>query len=139
MSIPDELLPQWWQLVAEQVPPSGEPMEQKLALAHWIARRSHGEDAARAAAEHFTRVVRRQEAPEEIPEFALPDVDPVHLPALMVPALGLGSTSEGRRLIQQGGVKLNGAAVSGVDVPRADLVGAVLQAGRRRFVRLTGP
>ena len=50
----------WWQLVAEQAPPAGEPMEQKLALARWIVARSHGEEAARAAEEHFTRVVRRQ-------------------------------------------------------------------------------
>ena len=105
----------------------------------WIVRRSHGEEAARAAEEHFTRVVRRHEAPEEIRDFALPDGDPVHLPALMVSALGLGSTSEGRRLIQQGGVKLDGAPVDAMDVPRSSLVGAVLEAGRRRFVRLTGP
>ena len=43
MRIPDELLPEWWRLVAEQAPPAGEPMASKLALARWIVARSHGE------------------------------------------------------------------------------------------------
>ena len=59
-----------------------------------------------------TRVVRRQEAPEEIEDVALPAGDPVHLPALLVASLGVGSTSEARRLIAQGGVKLDGEPVA---------------------------
>src|SRR5512146_1665709 len=43
MRIPDAMLPDWWRLVAEAEPPAGEPMEQKLALARWLVRRSHGE------------------------------------------------------------------------------------------------
>jgi tyrosyl-tRNA synthetase len=137
MRIPDELLPQWWQLVAEAEPPVGEPMEQKLALARWIVARSHGEDAARAAEEHFTRVVRRHELPEDLLDIALPDGDPVHLPALLVASFDVPSTSEARRLIGQGGVKLDGTAVAEVDLPRARLAGLVLQVGKRRFARLT--
>src|SRR5690348_14794753 len=72
MRIPDEQLPEWWRLVAEQEPPAAEPMEQKLALARWITARSHGEEAARAAEAHFTRVVRSHEAPEDVPEVELP-------------------------------------------------------------------
>jgi tyrosyl-tRNA synthetase len=137
MRIPDEQLPQWWQLVAEQTPPDGEPMGQKLALARWIVARSHGEAAAEASEEHFARVVRRHEAPEEIPEVALPEGDPVHLPALLVASFDVGSTSEARRLIQQGGVKLDGIPGADVDVARSALVGALLQVGKRRFGRLT--
>jgi tyrosyl-tRNA synthetase len=66
----------------------------------------------------------------------LPEGDPVHLPALLVDGLGVASTSEARRLIQQGGVKLNGEPVAGVDVPRAALAGALLQVGKRKFARL---
>jgi tyrosyl-tRNA synthetase len=139
MRIPDELLPDWWRLVAEREPPPGEAMEQKLALARFIVARSHGEEAARAAEEHFSRVVRRHETPAEIPEIPLLDGDPVHLPALLVGSFGLGSTSEARRLIAQGGVKVDGEAVGEVDLPRERLVGAVLQAGKRRFGRLTDP
>ena len=65
MRIPDELLPQWYRLVRESNDdPLGDPMEAKLALARWIVARSHGEDAARAAEEHFTRVVREGQAPD---------------------------------------------------------------------------
>src|SRR3954466_1544965 len=65
MRIPDEQLSSWWELIAEQAPPVGTAMEQKLALARWIVARSHGEEAATAAEQHFSRVVRRHEAPEE--------------------------------------------------------------------------
>ena len=135
MRIPDSQLEEWWTLVAEQPVPEGDPLEAKLALARFIVARSHGDDAAREAEEHFTRVVRRGEAPEEIPDHSLPAGDPVHLPALLAAVFGL-STSEARRLIGQGGVKIDGEAVSELDLPRERLTGAVLQAGKRRFVRL---
>src|SRR5438132_3259057 len=105
MRIPDSLLEEWWRLVAEQPVPAGDPLEAKLALARWIVARSHGEEAARRAEEHFTRVVREGQAPDEVPEVELPADDPVHLPALLVSGVGIASTSEARRLIGQGGVK----------------------------------
>ena len=135
MRIPDSQLDEWYRLVLERPVPAGEPMEAKLALAHAIAARSHGEEAAAQAAAHFTRVVREGKAPDEVPDAALPAGDPVHLPALLAAAFGL-STSEARRLIGQGGVKVDGTPVSELDVPRTSLVGATLQAGKRRFARL---
>jgi tyrosyl-tRNA synthetase len=137
MRIPDSQLDEWWTLVAERPVPEGDPLDAKLDLARFIVARSHGEEAARQAEEHFTRVVRRGEAPEEVPEHALPAGDPVHLPALLADVFGL-STSEARRLISQGGVKVDGDSVTELDVPRACLEGVVLQAGKRRFVRLNG-
>ncbi|HEX3111641.1 MAG TPA: tyrosine--tRNA ligase, partial [Candidatus Eisenbacteria bacterium] len=141
MRISDEALPEYYRLVMESsADPAGlDPMEAKLALARFIVGRSHGEEAARQAEAHFTRVVREGHAPEEIPEAAIPDGDPVHLPALLAESLGIGSTSEARRLIAQGGVRVNGEVVSEVDLPRADLAGALVQAGKRRFARLTAP
>ena len=135
MRVPDELLPQYYRLVMERedVPP--DPLEAKLELARFIVQRAHGEAAVGPAEEHFTRVVRRHEAPEDVPEKALPAGDPIHLPALLVEHLGVGSTSEARRLIEQGGVKLDGEAVVELDVPRARLEGATVQAGKRRFAR----
>ena len=91
--------------------PAGDAMDAKLALARFIVARSHGAEAATAAEAHFTRVVREGGAPEEVPEAALPEGDPLHLPALLAAAFGL-STSEARRMIGQGGVKLNGTVVS---------------------------
>ena len=135
MSIPDTALEQWWTMLVGGEHPS-DPLEWKLELARRITGRWHGEEGARAGEAHFTRVVRRQEAPEEIPDVSLPDGDPIHLPALLVGSLGIPSTSEARRLIQQGGVRLNGEPADGVDVPRASLEGALLQVGKRRFARL---
>jgi tyrosyl-tRNA synthetase len=136
MRIPDSLLEQWYRLVLEEPPPQGDPLDAKLALARWIVARAHGEEAARAAEEHFTRVVREGQVPDDVADHALPAGDPVHLPAVLADAFGL-STSEARRLIAQGGVKVADVAVSELDLPRGSLVGAVLQAGKRRFVRLT--
>jgi tyrosyl-tRNA synthetase len=137
MRIPDSQLEEWYRLVLERPVPDGMPMDAKLALAHAIAARSHGEEAAVRAEEHFTRVVREGLAPDDLPDLALPDGDPIHLPALLASAFGL-STSEARRLIGQGGVKLDGTAVLELDVPRAKLVDATVQAGKRRFAKLRG-
>ena len=77
----------------------------------------------------------RAQAPDEVPEADLPPGDPVHLPALIRELFGL-STSEARRLIAQGGVKVNGAPTGDLDLPRAELAGALIQVGKRQFVRL---
>jgi tyrosyl-tRNA synthetase len=137
MRIPDSQLEEWYRLVLERDVPAGEPMEAKLALARAIVGRSHGEEGAAKAEAHFTRVVREGQAPDDrdVPKIQLPEGDLVHLPALLASAFGL-STSEARRLIGQGGVKVNGAAVTELDVPRAELVDTTLQAGKRRFAKL---
>jgi tyrosyl-tRNA synthetase len=138
MRIPDSLLDQWFRLILEQDgAPEIVPLEAKLALARAIVTRAHGEEAARAAEEHFTRVVREGQAPEDVPDAPLPADDPVHLPALLADAFGF-STSEARRLISQGGVRVDGEPVSELDIPRASLQDAIIQAGKRRFVRLRG-
>ncbi len=135
MRISDDQLPEWYRLVMEREPPAGDPLEAKLALARWIAARSHGEEAAHAAEEHFTRVVRRGEAPEAVAERGLPDGDPLHLPAVLADAGLAPSTSEARRLIAQGAVRVDGEPVSELDVPRIVLEGALVQVGKRRFMR----
>ncbi len=137
MRIPDAVLPQWYRLLieSEEDPLAGDPMEAKLSLARFIVRRAHGEEAAERAEDHFTRVVREGEAPEDVPEAVLSGDGEVHLPALLVEHLGIGSTSEARRLIAQGGVKVDGQVVSELDLPREALDGALVQAGKRRFMR----
>jgi tyrosyl-tRNA synthetase len=139
MRIPDALLAQWWSLVAERESPVADPMESKLALARAIVARSHGEGAVHAAEEAFTRVVRRGEAPEEVADVELPAGDPVHLPLLLEQSFGVRSTSEARRLIDQGGVRLDGEVVAELDLPRSALDGRLLQVGKRRFGRLVDP
>jgi tyrosyl-tRNA synthetase len=138
MRIPDELLPEWWRLTADREPPATDPMASKLALARWIVARSHGDEAADEAEAHFTRVVRQHEAPADVEEVRLPPGDPVHMPALLVASFDTASTSEARRLIAQGAVKLEAEPISSLDLPRATLDGALLQVGKRRFGRLRG-
>jgi tyrosyl-tRNA synthetase len=136
MRIPDDQLEEWYRLVIEQPVPAGDPLTAKLALARFIVTRSHGEEAARTAEAHFTRVVRERRAPDDVTEVPLPDGDPVHLPAVLAATFGL-STSEARRLIGDGALRIDGEVVRELDVPRSRVENALVQAGKRRFVRLT--
>jgi tyrosyl-tRNA synthetase len=137
MRIPDSMLEEWYRLVAERPVPEGDPMSAKLELARFIVARSHGEDAAREAEEHFTRVVRQGEAPEDVPEatFEASDGGIVYLPGLLAGLAG-NSSSHWRRQIDQGGVRVNGRSVTGYELDAATLDGALLQAGKRQFFRL---
>jgi tyrosyl-tRNA synthetase len=135
MRIPDSLLPQWYALVMERDDVPADPLQAKLELARFIVRRAWGSEAADAAEQHFTRVVREGQAPDEVEEAELPAGEVIHLPALLVERFGLPSTSEARRLIAQGGVRVDGKPVEALDLPRDQLEGRLVQAGKRRFLR----
>jgi tyrosyl-tRNA synthetase len=139
MSISDDVLGDYWRLCLDDEPPAGaEPMDAKLELARRIVALYHDEEAAQRAEAHFTRVVREHHAPDEVPRATLPAQDPVHLPALLVQYFdGIASTSEARRLIQQGGVRVDEQIVRELDLPRERLSGALVQAGKRRFLRFS--
>ena len=122
MRIPDEQLPEWWTLVAEQPVPAGVPMEAKLALARLIVARSHGEEAARAAEEHFTRVVRRHEAPEAVEEARLEGPDPLHLPSFSPPRWGSPRATGGGRSTRAASSSRR-QPVAGYDHPWSELDG----------------
>jgi tyrosyl-tRNA synthetase len=137
MRLPDGMLAEWYRLVSErELPVDADPLEAKLALARFVVARSHGEEAAREAEAHFTRVVREGGAPEDVPEAPLPPDDPVHLPRVLADTGLAPTTSEARRLIAQGAVRIEGEPVHDLDVPRERLRDALVQAGKRRFVRL---
>jgi tyrosyl-tRNA synthetase len=136
MSIPDTALSQWWELLAGGGDHPADPLEWKLELARRITARWQGEEGARAGEAHFTQVVRRHEAPDEVPEVAVEAAaGSVYLPSLLQETFGK-SGSHWRRQVDQGGVKIAGAAVGSYDVPASELDGAVLQAGKRQFVRI---
>ncbi len=136
MRIPDEVLGEWYRLLAPDAPPpTGHPGAEKRRLAAQIADRFHGDGAGARAEDHFNRVVRDRGIPDEMPEFTLPP-GTVHLPALLVDGLGIASRSEARRLIAAGGVSLDGEPLSELDIDSARLAGRVLKAGKRRFARL---
>jgi tyrosyl-tRNA synthetase len=144
MRVPDQAMGDYFRLVLGNEPPAGEPPnEAKRALARGVVARFHDDEAARAAEAHFNRLFVERSAPDEVEEIGL---DPyvggqnggeVHLPALMAAAFEI-SSSEARRLIRQGGAKLDGEPVRSdtLDLAVADLDGRVLQAGKRRFRRL---
>jgi len=138
MKIPDELLSEWYRLVMEEEPPSDtSPMEAKLELARFIVRRSHGEEGVRRGEAHFTRVVREGRAPDEaeIPEVAV-DGGSVFLPELLRAQFGQ-SNSHWRRVIEQGGVRIDGEPVRELEVPAERLAGTLIQAGKRQFVKVS--
>jgi tyrosyl-tRNA synthetase len=144
MRVPDEAMGTYYELLLGESVPDGDPMWAKRALARRIVERFHDSAAAEAAEARFDTVHVAHEIPEDIPELALADADgvqenggDVHLPALIAGVFGI-SSSEARRLIAQGGVKLDGEGVAPdrLDLPAAELGGRVLQVGKRRFVRL---
>jgi tyrosyl-tRNA synthetase len=138
MRIPDQLLPTYFRLVLGDEPPAGSaPNEAKRELARRIVERYHDAAAAQAAEEHFERLFVRHEAPEDVPEAEIQANGEVHLPALLGELFGL-SRSEGRRLLAQGGVKLDGDVLDGgeLDLPPEMLDGKILQVGKRRHRRL---
>jgi tyrosyl-tRNA synthetase len=139
MRIPDEVMPLYYDLLLDEpLDRSLAARDAKRALAFAITARYHGDEQAGTAQERFDTLHVRRELPDDIEEFAFtPENGQVHLPALIAEAFGL-SRSEGRRLLAQGGVKLDGDALdaSRMDVPADELDGVVLQVGKRRLRRL---
>ena len=138
MRVPDEVMPLYYELLLDEpLDPDRHPGESKRHLARTLAARFHDAAAATAAEAHFDRLHVERAAPDEIEDAELPAGDPVHLPAVIAEQFGL-SRSEARRLLSQGGVRLDGKPLDGdaLDLPAARLDGAVLQVGKRRFRRL---
>jgi tyrosyl-tRNA synthetase len=146
MSIPDEAMDEYYRLLlGEDGRPEGAPNQAKRELGRRIVDRFHGEGEGAGAEQAFDRVFVQHAIPDDIPEVDLSEYvadgdGEVHLPRLLAGAFGL-STSESRRLLKGGGVKLDGEPVSGItlDVPAAALAGRVLQVGKRRFAKLSDP
>src|SRR5918995_1372805 len=137
MRVPDDVMPVYYDLLLDEAP-QPDPREAKRHMAYVLTARYHGEEAARPARERFDTLHVRRELPDDIEEYAFSaDNGEVHIPALLADAFGL-SRSEGRRLLAQGGVKLDGTELdeSRLDVPADELDGVVLQVGKRRFKRL---
>ena len=142
MSLPDAAMPTYYELLlGDEIDPSLAPVEQKRTLARRIVERFHGSEAAGEAEAQFDRVHKEHRAPEEIEEVRLSRADladgVIHVPALLSDHFGT-SRSEARRLLAQGGVKLDGDPLGDgdLDVPVDRLDGSVLQVGRRKFRRI---
>jgi len=146
MSLADEVIIEYFTLVTdvpdeeiaemERAMASGSvnPRDLKMRLAREIVAQIHGVEAARKAEEEFVRVFQRRELPSEMPVHRLEG--PVNVVDLLVSTGMARSKSEGRRLIQQGGVRLNGRTVTDIGETITVEEEAVLRVGRRRFVKL---
>jgi tyrosyl-tRNA synthetase len=139
LSIPDASLPGWYSLLLGRDPDADlAPRDAKRELARAIVDRYHGTGAARAAEDHFDRIHVRHELPENVPVVKFGSGDgQVHLPALLAQAFGV-STSDARRNLAQGAVRLDGEPVprGSLDLPAVDGEGHGLRLGKRRFARV---
>jgi tyrosyl-tRNA synthetase len=136
MSVPDAQMEAFYTLLFPEEPgPSGHPNAEKRRLGRLVADRFHGAGAGAAAEAHFDRLFKDRRAPDEVPEVEVPP-GPVHMPALLVDALGVGSRSEARRMVQQGGVSADGEVVDALDLDASVLDGRVVRAGKKRFARI---
>ena len=139
MRVPDSAMGTYYELLLDSEPdPSQPPVQSKRRMASELTAQFHGPAAAQAAEAGFDRLHVRHEVPEEVEELVLQAADgTIHLPALLSAAFGV-SSSEGRRLLAQGGVKVDGEPLltDALDMPAEELEGAVVQAGKRRFRRI---
>ncbi|MBN1527651.1 MAG: tyrosine--tRNA ligase [Thermoleophilaceae bacterium] len=139
MRVPDTTMPTYYDLLMDEpIDPGLSARDQKRALARGLTARFHGDRAAADAEARFDRLHVDHGVPDDVEEHAFAaENGTVHMPALLADAFGL-SRSEGRRLLAQAGVRLDGEPLdeSAIDLPAERLDGAVLQVGRRRFKRL---
>jgi tyrosyl-tRNA synthetase len=145
MRLPDSAMETYYDLLlGEPLDPSIPAVGSKRALGRRIVARFCGEEAASAAERHFDRVHKEHLPPEEVEEITLSARDlsdgRAHLPAVIAEHFGT-SRSEARRLLGQGGVKLDGEPLGAddLDLELTRLDGAVLQVGRRQFRRVRVP
>lgn len=137
MRVPDDAMPLYYELLlGGGFDPSLPAVQSKRSMARAIVARFHGGDAADVAEAHFNRLHVDHALPAEIEEAPLPAGGTVHLPALLKEHFGM-SSSEGRRMLSQGGVRLDGEQLGSgdLDVAAERLDGAVLQVGKRRHKR----
>lgn len=152
MSIPDDLMWMYYELITP-VPMAeigalrrgvdqGElhPRDVKMRLAREIVARFHDEAAAQRAQAHFERVFGQGEAPEDVPELAVPASDlkdgAIWIVKLLVLSGFASSNGEARRLIEQGGVRIDGEVQKDPGLDWVVQDGALLQVGKRKFARL---
>lgn len=148
MSIPDELMERYYtlvtdvpmdeiaQLMADWKSGAKHPRDLKMHLAYTITELYHGKQAADQAQEEFIKVFQKGDMPDEIEEKIWPGEGIMQLPQLLV-ALGLvKSTSEARRSIEQGAVKIDSEAIKEIKAEISERSGMIIQVGKRKFCKI---
>jgi tyrosyl-tRNA synthetase len=150
MSISDELMVRYYELLSdvdldglqlvrdgvEGKPGGRHPMEAKKALARELIARFHSAADAEQAEQAFVQQFKQKEVPDDIPEVRIESSDPIWICRLMNDVGLVASNGEARRLIKQGGVKLNGERIDNADMEVEAAGEIILQAGKRRFARI---
>ncbi len=143
MSIPDSLMDKYftmatntlWMHMEEIKKSYDNPRDQKLILAHAIVEQYHGAEAAKLAQEHFVSQFSKKEIPTDIPTIKVKPGE-YKLSDLVALTKMASSKSEARRLIEQGGVKINQKPVKDEVIFLSTKNDLVLQVGKRKFVRI---
>jgi tyrosyl-tRNA synthetase len=150
MSISDTLMLRYYELLSnvdlaglqqvragvENQQGGAHPMDSKKALAREMVARFHGAAAAERAEEEFVQQFKQKEIPDDIPVYHLTSAEPVWICTLLSASGTLASNGEGRRLIQQGAVKLNGEKVGSADLEIPPFGEYIIQAGKRKFIKI---
>ncbi|MCM0649121.1 tyrosine--tRNA ligase [Clostridium swellfunianum] len=144
MQVPDNLIIKYFELatdihpdeidkIKEQLNKGANPRDIKMNLAKEITRLYHGDSKAQEAEEYFKTLFQNNEIPEDIPVFQVSGDE--SLIEIMLNSKLVPSKSEGKRLIMQGGVKINGEKANEAD--RTDFKNDdVIQVGKRKFIKL---
>jgi tyrosyl-tRNA synthetase len=151
MSISDEMMWRYYLLCTDLTPAEVEaikarvaegalhPMQAKRELASTLVTYYHGPGASKGAAEHFDQVFSRRENPEELEELHVPcDPAPIPLYKLLVDNKLCASGSEAKRLMEQGGVTLDGTKITDIKYPfpRGEKACYVLRVGKLKYRKL---
>ena len=148
MSISDELMFRYYELLSdsstEEIAKLRRGMEEgrlhpkavKQQLAGELTARFHTAESARQAEENFASVFSKHEVPDDLPEYTLTASEAVWLPKLLVDAGLVTSTSEGRRMIEQMAVSIDGEKVTDSGCALGPMGTKIVKVGKRRFCKI---
>ena len=148
MSVSDDLMFRYYELVSDLSNAGIEelkqglqegslhPKEIKQKLARELTARFHSEEDARKAEQNFENVFAKHDLPDDMPEFSLSSNEPVWLPKLMVDSGLVSSTSDGRRMIKQNAVSIDGVKIGDTDFNVDPAGDYILKVGKRRFCKI---
>lgn len=148
MSIPDNLILKYFTLVTDYSlaqlqevkrrlnDGQTNPMVLKKELARTIIKMYHSESAARQAEQNFEQIFSKKKTPDDIEEIIIPSSDlPKPLVKLLTECGAVSSNGEARRLIQQGGVRINDEKISNINYAIQNKGEYITKVGKRRFFK----
>ncbi|MGG1637910.1 tyrosine--tRNA ligase [Paenibacillus sp. NRS-1760] len=152
MSIPDRLMLKYYELATDLsneelaalkaglADGSVHPRDAKMQLAATFVRMYHGEEAAKAAENHFITVFQQRTLPDDIEEVSIAaeqlEDGQIRIVKLLTLLDLLPTSSEARRSVQQGAVRLNEEKITDINADISPKDGDVLQVGKRKFIKI---